>query len=73
MEITITHCRYTPRWDTLQKAIREATADPSATINRIQRADRSCDYRKPGEYSVHVRRDNDTVLPVKLIVKAVGE
>lgn len=73
MEITITHCRYTPRWDSLQTVIREATNDTSATLTRISRVDGGCDYRKPGVYDLDVRRDNQTILPVKLTVKAVGE
>lgn len=76
MEITITHCRYTPKWETLEQVIREATNDESSTlvrINRISRCDNGCDYRKPGQYDLDVRRDNETILPVKLTVKAVGE
>lgn len=72
MKIVIEHCRYTPKWDTLQQMLREATADESATITRINRPDRQCGYREPGIYEIDVRRDNNTILPVTLEVVAVG-
>lgn len=72
MRITIDHCRYTPKWDSLQTIIREATNDESCVITRISRVDKGCDYRKPGEYDLDVTRDNQTILPVKLVCVAVG-
>jgi len=73
MEITITHCRYTPKWETLQTVIREATNDESATLTRIRREDGGCGYREPGVYNLGVRRDNQTILPIKLTIVAVGK
>ena len=73
MKIVITHCRYTPKWESLQQIIREATNDESATLTRISRKDGGCDYRAPGEYDLDVRRDNQTILPVHLDVRAVGQ
>jgi hypothetical protein len=73
MRITIDHCRYTPKWETLQQVIREATNDESASITRINRKDGGCNYRAPGEYDLDVRRDNQTILPVHLDVRAVGQ
>ena len=73
MEITITHCKYTPTWENLQTIIREVTNDMTAKLVRIRRCDNGCNYRAPGEYDLDLRRDNDTILPIKLIIKAVGE
>lgn len=73
MKITITHCRYTPKWESLQTVIREATNDEKATITRIARKDGKCDYRAPGEYDLDVRQSNQTILPVKLTVVGVGQ
>jgi hypothetical protein len=73
MKITITHCRYTPKWSTLQEVIREVTNDESCVISRIQRHDKGCGYRDPGEYELDVRRNNETILPVKLTVVAVRQ
>ena len=45
----------------------------TAKLVRIRRCDNGCNYRAPGEYDLDLRRDNDTILPIKLIIKAVGE
>ena len=71
MEIAITHCRCTPRWDSLQTIIRESTNDESATLIRINRPDGCCDYRRPGVYELDVLIRNQTILPVKLTVTGV--
>lgn len=73
MEITITHCKHTPTWENLQIIIREVTDDMTAKLVLIRRCDNGCNYRAPGEYDLQLRRDNDTILPIKLIIKAVGE
>lgn len=66
MEITITNCRHTPRWATLQEVIREVFDDDSALIVRISRPDGGCDYRKHGVYNLDVLSCG-TTLPVKLV------
>jgi len=73
MEITITHCKHTPTWDSLQTIIREVTGDLMAKFVQIRRCDNGCNYSAPGEYDLQLRQGNDTILPIKLIVKAVGE
>ena len=73
MQITLTHCRYTPKWDSLQTIIREATNDESCEITRISRVDNGCDYRAPGEYELDAKRSNNTILPIRLTVVAVGK
>lgn len=50
--ITITGVKLTPSWETLQRAIREATKDEQALLNRINRRDRGCDYRGLGSYDL---------------------
>jgi hypothetical protein len=73
MKIVITNCRHTPKWESLQTIIREATCDEKATITRISRKDRGCDYRAPGEYELDLRQANGTVLPIELNVVGVGQ
>ena len=73
MKITITHCRYAPRWETLENVVREATNNAKATLIGISRDDGGCDYHSPGTYSLKFRQGNDTVLPVCLTVVAVGK
>ena len=68
MDITITNCRYTPRWDTLQSLIRETTDDEKATITRISRLDRHCGYRDPGEYDLDARLGDGDSLNIRLTV-----
>ena len=72
MKITITHCRYAPRWDSLQTVIREATNDQGEFI-KIRRRDGGCDYRNPGVYDLDFKQANKTILPIVLTIKAVGE
>jgi len=72
MEITITHCRYTPSWDSLQTVIREATHCHTGQLVRIARQDGGCNYRAPGTYELGFEQDNNTVLPIRLRVIAVG-
>ena len=72
MKITITHCRYTSKWETLQTVIRESLNDEGATITRIHRLDGGCNYRDPGKYELDVRQSNNTILPVELDVLGVG-
>lgn len=79
MQITITNCRYTPKWTTLDKLIKECTANDRAKIIGIQREDKGCNYRAPGVYSVKIDQgvstpeNNDTVSTLTLTVKGVGE
>ena len=70
MEITITHCRYAPRWDSLLTVIQEATNEPAELI-RISREDKGCNYRSPGVYRLRIRQKSG-VLPIKLTVLAGG-
>jgi hypothetical protein len=72
VKITITHARYTPRWESLQTIMREATNDPKATLVRISRVDGGADYRKPGIYELGLRQDNGVLLCV-LEVTGVGQ
>jgi len=72
MKIVIEHCRYAPKWDTLEMLLREATNDQSATITRLNRPDGQCGYREPGIYELDLRRDNNTTLAITLEVVAVG-
>jgi hypothetical protein len=73
MNIIITHCRYAPKWDTLQRIIREATNELNGELTRISRTDGGCDYRALGEYDLDFKRTNHTILPVKLTVIGVGK
>lgn len=71
MNITIDHCRYTPRWETLEKMIREATASKGQLI-RIARKDKGCNYRAPGTYEVGYQyEDSRIILPITLTIKGV--
>ena len=73
MQITITHCRYAPKWDSLQTVIREVVNDPDGTIIRIARKDNGCNYRSPGKYSLSFLSGNKTQsLPIELNIVAVG-
>jgi hypothetical protein len=69
MEITLTHCRYTPSWESLETIIRESTNEPKGSLMRIARKDGGCDYRAPGEYDLGFRLYNGCILGVKLTVK----
>jgi len=71
MKITIDHCRYTPRWETLQTLLRETTNDHKGVVIGISRRDRGCDYRAPGGYDVRFRLFNGCVLTINLEVKGV--
>jgi hypothetical protein len=51
MKITITDARHTPKWETLEQAIQEAT-DTNGQLTRINRKDGGVDYRAPGEYEL---------------------
>jgi len=73
MEITITHCRYAPRWETLQAIIRESTNEHDGLLIRISRLDNGCDYRAPGVYNLGFRMKNGCILPITLTVVAVGK
>ncbi|RKZ86254.1 MAG: hypothetical protein DRQ39_05945 [Gammaproteobacteria bacterium] len=73
MEITITHCRYAPKWESLQQVIRETTNEPRGQLVRISRDDNGCSYRAPGVYSLEFRQNNNTVLPIRLEIVAVGK
>jgi hypothetical protein len=69
MRITINHCRYAPRWETINQVIREATNDPKGQLIRISRRDNGCDYRAPGIYDLDFRyggERRDIVLPIEL-------
>ena len=68
MDITITNCRYTPKWVTLQSLIRETTHDKKATITRISRPDGHCGYREPGEYDLAARLGAGDSLNIRLTV-----
>ena len=70
MKITITNASLTPRWESLQTIIRESTGDESANLIRISRDDNGCDYRKTGAYTLGVRMENDSMMPVMLTVEA---
>lgn len=50
--ITITGCKMTPEWETLQAALRQATSDDSLKFVRIARNDNRPDYRGLGVYSL---------------------
>jgi len=69
MKITVSHCRYTPHWETVQQMLQEATNNPRGKIIGIRREDGGCDYRKPGVYYVGFDQNNGTVLPVTLETK----
>lgn len=58
--------RFTPKWNTLQNAVREAIGDPKATLVRIYRTDRGCDYRGPGEFEVDFRLRDGSVMKTVL-------
>jgi hypothetical protein len=73
MEITITHCRYAPKWESLEKVIREATNEPEGRLVKIDRADGRCDYSKPGLYHLRFEQSNQTLLPIRLEIVAVGQ
>ena len=71
LEITIKGARYTPKWDTLQTAVREMIhpdGDSDATLVKISRPDNKCGYREPGVYELNVRVDGD-IMPLKLTVE----
>lgn len=75
MEITITNCRYTPKWETLEKIIREAVGEPEESrgrITRISRCDKCCDYRQPGKFNLEFIRGDNTVLPIHLNIVSDG-
>lgn len=72
MEMTITHCRYAPKWETLNTLLREATPQDGMLV-RISRRNRGVDYRAPGVYDLGFLQENGTVLPITLTVQAVGE
>ncbi len=67
MEITITHCRYAPKWESLETVLREATNEPHGQLIRVSREDKGCDYRGLGVYNLGFRQTNG-VLPIKLTV-----
>jgi len=71
MQITITHCRYTPKWETLQQMIQEATNNPKARLVKISRLDKGCNYRAPGVYTIAINQGNHTTLPITLVVEGV--
>jgi len=73
MEIIITHCRYAPKWDSLQTVIQEATNEPEGELRRIARHDKECNYREPGVYSLGFVLSNGCTLPITLNVIAVGK
>jgi hypothetical protein len=73
VEITITHCRYAPKWESLEKVIREATNEPEGRLVKIDRADGRCNYSKPGLYHLRFEQSNNTLLPIRLEIVAVGE
>jgi len=69
MNITITHCRYAPRWDTLERLLQETTNQPNGTLIRIARKDGGANYSSPGQYEARFRPENQlTVLLVNLDV-----
>lgn len=68
MQITIDHCHYTPKWETIQQVIREATNKPNGRLVKIERADGKCDYRQPGTYHLGFEQNNTTILPITLEV-----
>ena len=72
MNITFTNCRHTPKWETLQQAIREATDDEIGVITGIRRIDGNCDYRGPGEYDLTFRTANNDILPIKLDIQGTA-
>ncbi len=55
MRITMTGCRQTPSWETLQDALRQATGDERALLTRISRDDNGANYRAPGVYTLTLR------------------
>ena len=73
MDIVITHCRYAPRWETLETMIREATNEADGRLVRIKRKDNGVDYRAIGVYRLDFRQNNKTILPITLRVVGVGE
>ena len=52
MTITIEGASITPKWDTLQSAIREMLDNEEGRIVRIARRDKGCAYRDAGEYDL---------------------
>ena len=73
MEITITHCRYAPKWESLQTVIREATNDHGGRLVKIDREDGGCNYRETGVYHLLFKQNNDTSLPIRLNIVGVGK
>ena len=69
VKITITHAKYTPKWETLQAVLREAI-DAQGVITRIARPDRKCNYRAPGKYDVDFRLKDGSVTAVDLEVRS---
>ena len=68
MQITITHARYAPTWDSLQTIIRETTNTPEGKLTRISRNDNGCNYTAPGEYTLDYKVRKDVTLPIQLTV-----
>lgn len=72
MKIVIEHCRYAPKWETLEALLKETTNNPEARIKSVDREDNGTDYRKPGVYNIGLDQGNQTTLPITLEVVAVG-
>lgn len=76
MNIVITHCRYIPKWDSLQTIIREATNEPDGKLIQISRRDKGCNYRELGIYDLKFRfggERKDLISRITLNVKGMGE
>ena len=55
LQIKFPGIKLTPRWETLQKMIREMFDDETVIITKISRKDKGCDYRSPGIYILELR------------------
>jgi len=74
MKITIEHCRYAPKWETLNKMLKEVLADPDGRLSKIDRVDGGVDYHATGRYNLEWDdRRSHAVLPITLVCVPVGK
>ena len=72
MEIRIENCRQAPRWSTLETLLRETT-NRAGRIISINRTDRGCNYRKPGEYRVKFSCGENSYVEILLYCQPMAE
>ena len=68
MTITITGCKHTPEWETLQDAVKQATGE-KGRFTRIARPDNKCDYRAPAAYELTFTPVSGDDIAIKLDVQ----